>query len=425
MLIPFWEEKKLKKRLSIISVCVLLLVVGVFGFTHYTKPPVIKTSHVLLDFGKEFELNKMIETSDDVVSEKIIKGQVDNKKLGKQKIVVEVKNSHDITATLPVTVTVIDEEAPVIAVGNVLTAEAKQPFDLKSKIHVTDNVDGGVTNSTNLSSYHTDVIGNQTISISVKDSSGNESKKVITLNVVDTTKPVISAKDKEITEGGSINLKENVTATDTVDGDITKNVEISGNVDTKKAGKYSVTYKVKDKSNNEASVNTIVTVKAKPVVVQVQQASVRNVASATPTRTASSSSSNQYVPMMIYFNGKAVPYVNGGQSSGQSIIDHSRKASTWGGASVFSGTDGMNTHIIGHNPGNFTGIWNARTFVITDKNGTPFTYHVTRVYKVTDNAIGIDDKVDYYNRITGTGGGERVTFQTCLNSSVNYIIEAN
>src|SRR5690606_1316534 len=61
--------------------------------------------------------------------------------------------------------------------------------------------------------------------------------------------------------------------------------------------------------------------------------------------------SPSYDAYKMYIGGKAITYKNGGQSSGQSIIDsNSNLISTWGGAGTFSGTDGMNTHFIGHNP---------------------------------------------------------------------------
>lgn len=139
-----------------------------------------------------------------------------------------------------------------------------------------------------------------------------------------------------------------------------------------------------------------------------------------------STTSNQYKANHIYFNGRSVPYKNGGKANGQAIIDSSNYASTWGGASTFSGTDGKNTHFIGHSPGNFTGVQNAKSFVVTDGNGTPFTYYVTRVYRVDSYGVGTNDGKNYFDRIAGTGGGERITIQTCvIGANDNWIIEAH
>ncbi|WP_270431550.1 immunoglobulin-like domain-containing protein [Anaerostipes hominis (ex Lee et al. 2021)] len=81
--------------------------------------------------------------------------------------------------------------------------------------------------------------------------------------------PTINASDKTLTVGDTFNPLEGVTASDKEDGDITKDVEVlSSDVDTTKAGTYTVTYKVTD-SKGASSTKTIkVTVKGKdtPVV---------------------------------------------------------------------------------------------------------------------------------------------------------------
>src|SRR5699024_4230278 len=58
------------------------------------------------------------------------------------------------------------------------------------------------------------------------------------------------------------------------------------------------------------------------------------------TNNTSSSKGHNYPANSITFGGKTVYYKNGGRGSGQSIIDTTSNASTWGGASTFSGNDG-------------------------------------------------------------------------------------
>ncbi len=74
--------------------------------------------------------------------------------------------------------------------------------------------------------------------------------------------PTINANDKEIDENTSFDPKQDVTATDPEDGNITNKIEVIENtVNTKVAGEYKVTYKVVD-SNNQSVTKTIkVTVK--------------------------------------------------------------------------------------------------------------------------------------------------------------------
>lgn len=55
--------------------------------------------------------------------------------------------------------------------------------------------------------------------------------------------------------------KNGATATDDKDGDLTSKIEVSGNVDTKKAGTYKITYTVKDSAGNVATAVRTITVK--------------------------------------------------------------------------------------------------------------------------------------------------------------------
>ena len=69
--------------------------------------------------------------------------------------------------------------------------------------------------------------------------------------------PVISAGDRTLTVGDTFNPLDGVTASDREDGDITKDVEVlNSDVDTTKAGAYTVTYKVTD-SKGASCVKTV------------------------------------------------------------------------------------------------------------------------------------------------------------------------
>lgn len=173
---------------------------------------------------------------------------------------------------------------------------------------------------------------------------------------------------------------------------------------------YKVTY---NGVTGWASKNYLVDYKKEEKVVNKENSS-----------TNKSNNSSNYAPYTIYFSGKSVPYKQGGRERGQAIIDGGVYASTWGGVVNFSGNDGKNTHFIAHNPGKFTGMHTSKKFVITDGNGTPFTYHVDRVYKVDAYGKGVNDGVDYWDRIVGTGGGERVVLQSTYKHPVKWIVEA-
>ena len=76
--------------------------------------------------------------------------------------------------------------------------------------------------------------------------------------------PVIQATDKTIEVGDEFNPRADVTATDAEDGNLTTKIEVVKNtVDTKKAGKYEVTYKVTDSDGATRTKTIKVTVKEK------------------------------------------------------------------------------------------------------------------------------------------------------------------
>lgn len=82
------------------------------------------------------------------------------------------------------------------------------------------------------------------------------------LAAADTTKPTISgATNTTVYLNQTFSPKKGVTAKDNVDGNITSLIGISGKVDTKKIGKYTLTYKVTDTAKNTTSVKRNVTVK--------------------------------------------------------------------------------------------------------------------------------------------------------------------
>ena len=110
------------------------------------------------------------------------------------------------------------------------------------------------TNSYNESIKDNDIVGD------------DEEEKEPSVGVEPETneKPVINAKDLELKVGDKFDALNGVTASDNEDGDLTSSIKVVENtVNTKKAGKYKVTYKVTDSDNNETTLTINVTVKAK------------------------------------------------------------------------------------------------------------------------------------------------------------------
>lgn len=78
----------------------------------------------------------------------------------------------------------------------------------------------------------------------------------LTVNVVDKTSPVITLNGTDVlflTQNGQ-DTDPGVTAVDEIDGDLTAQVKVGGNVDITKAGQYQRTYTVSDTSGNEVTI---------------------------------------------------------------------------------------------------------------------------------------------------------------------------
>lgn len=161
-----------------------------------------------------------------------------------------------------------------------------------------------------------------------------------------------------------------------------------------------------------------------------EQASIsqEQVADTTSAPVQQQQTTSEIPSMTLSFAGTTISYQNGG-ANGQAVIDANPygMASTFGGATVQSGSDNMNTHFIGHNPGIFASVFNlgnGSQITVTDANGTPTIYTVNQIIQVDDYGFGINDNIDYYDTIIGSGGGERITLQTCITDTENLIVIA-
>jgi hypothetical protein len=158
------------------------------------------------------------------------------------------------TATATRTVNVVDTIAPVITVLGTNPATVEYGSDyVDAGATATDLRDGAVTVvSTSLSS--TTVMGEQTITYTATDAAGNSSTATRTINVVDTTGPVITitGDDPVTVEYGSDYVDAGATATDLRDGTVT--VVTTSNSSTTTLGLQYVFYTATDSLGNETQV---------------------------------------------------------------------------------------------------------------------------------------------------------------------------
>jgi formylglycine-generating enzyme required for sulfatase activity len=126
-----------------------------------------------------------------------------------------------------------------------------------------DARDGNLTASITVSgTVDMNTTGTYILTYSVADAAGNESNASRTVTVVDTTNPVLTllgdtnmsqAKDSAWVDPG-------VTASDSLDGNLTNSITITGTVDVNTTGVYTLTYSVSDGASNEANATRTVNV---------------------------------------------------------------------------------------------------------------------------------------------------------------------
>ena len=209
---------------------------------------------------------------------KIDTSKVDTSKVGEYEIKITVEDSKGNKAekTVKVIVQQKDDAAPVIKSKDELTLTVGDKLSITDlDLAVTDKEDGDLTDKAevDLSKVDTSKAGIYQITITVKDSFGNETTKTIKVTVKEKTvkpeeneSPVITAKDITLTVGDKFNLADlQIKATDKEDGDLTDKVAVEGNVDVTKAGTYTITLTVQDSKGAKAEKKVIVTVKAKEV----------------------------------------------------------------------------------------------------------------------------------------------------------------
>lgn len=142
------------------------------------------------------------------------------------------------------------------------TIEAGSIFRSLEGISATDQ-DGNTLEVTYSGIVDPNTVGEYVLTYKATDDYGLSATETCTITVIKTDKsaPLLTgAGDVEIVVGGSFDKTAGVSAIDTVDGNLTSKIEITGDVDTFVPGTYKVNYSVKDEAGNEAKKERTVTV---------------------------------------------------------------------------------------------------------------------------------------------------------------------
>ncbi len=256
-------KKAIMKYLLIGSVCVLFAVLGMITYKKSQENKIVFTisDKICVPYGDNIDISNMQVIKNQHLHEKknkthiTVEGDVNTRKIGDYDIDVIVRKGNK-KASKKIVVEVADKEAPVIELsGDIeMTIEAGTQFE-EPGFSADDNYDGDLTEKVKKNNdIDTCTKQDVTITYSVKDSSGNEAVANRTVHIVDTTPPQIT-----LTQGstcyvkcGTEYMEAGYYAEDICDGDITDKVQVTGDVNTRECGSYTVSYKVSDSSGNTA-----------------------------------------------------------------------------------------------------------------------------------------------------------------------------
>lgn len=175
-----------------------------------------------------------------------IKGSVNTKRLGTY-VITYIANYKDVKLTKSKKVKVVDKTKPELIIDGVLNNVCPNGKTSGVTYKATDNYDGDITNNIKFKVKENKIV------YKVSDSSGNTTKKEFDAVIKDEEAPTLLLSDDTIIYLGVGNRYEEpgYVAVDNCDDNITKDVKISGEVNTNKVGTYVLTYSVSDKFGNE------------------------------------------------------------------------------------------------------------------------------------------------------------------------------
>jgi hypothetical protein len=241
--------------------------VNVVDFTAPTLT-LIGNSTTEVDCGETYtELGATAEDNCDVNLNVVIGGDtVDTSRPGTYRVDYSVQDARGNKKEASRLVVVRDSTAPVLTlVGeSEVTVQCSQPYAELGATAI-DACNGDLSATVVIGGDRVNISqpGTYNVTYNVKDSNGNAAAELVrTVRVVDTTRPVIQVQGGDETLAcGEEYIDAGAIARDDCGGDLTSAIQVTGaDIDTDVPGQYTVTYTVRDASNNSATATRTVTV---------------------------------------------------------------------------------------------------------------------------------------------------------------------
>ena len=234
--------------------------------------PIITASNKTIVQGTKFDYKAGVTATDNEdgpLTDKIevVEETVKIDVVGSYQVTYKVTDKNNVTTTKTITVTVTENQKPVINAEDKEVIQYRELDELDG-VSATDEEDGKVEVKVKNSTVKLDTPGDYEITYQATDTYKQTTEKTIKVTVIKDEAPVINAEDKTITQGTKFKPLEGVTAEDKEEGEI-KDIEVVKNdVNEKVIDTYEVTYKAVDSYKNETTKTIKVTVveNQKPVI---------------------------------------------------------------------------------------------------------------------------------------------------------------
>ncbi len=258
------EREHIKKQLLLI-ICLFILILTCLFVPLYLSPKLTLTIDnkkigkvIILNYKEKYKSPKYIATyqNKDITDKVTVTGKVNTKKIGEYKIYYKIGEGL-FQKTYILKVIVKDISPPVIKLkGEKRKDVCPNTEYIEEGYHAYDNLDGDITNKVKVKRVRDKVI------YSVKDKSGNHQEIIRNLIYQDKENPLIKLKGSEYE---TVYLEEEyhekgVEVTDNCTPDKLLKLETTGEVDTKKSGRYELEYIVADEYGNKSKQKRVVNV---------------------------------------------------------------------------------------------------------------------------------------------------------------------
>lgn len=238
------------------------------------EAPVIKSDVITLNYGERFDVN-MINIEDNRATYDELTVNVDtstlrDEEVGSSSVIVEATDMFNNTTTKIVEVKVEDHVAPnfeLVENEEVLFEEGKVVVnlngsnDVKSYINAIDNADGDITEFMDVEgSLDTSSTEPESLTLSIKDSSGNVNTKTFDFIVRDLTAPVIAlntTNEVAVDYGSAFYPTDYLSVSDNSGS---YELSLTNEIDTTKEEPQTTTVVAKDGTGHVSTQELIVTV---------------------------------------------------------------------------------------------------------------------------------------------------------------------